>query len=243
MIDKYDVAVVGGGISGMVCASYLARMGKRVLVVEQNHQTGGNMGGFSRRGYYFDGGDQSFESLGVVFPILREIGAYSRQEWTKVRYRMISKDFDFHVDSLEEVVGALRQAFPNEPGIQAVFEEVGEVARFLEQHCDAWKFPLLQDFSLGRLLGLMMWLPKLRRWLTYSYRVKVCREIKDPSLRNWFSGIGYYRMPYLFFAGFWHIWMKDYWIRSGECRASTIVWPIFLLPLGALSDAVHRSSG
>jgi phytoene dehydrogenase-like protein len=69
--DHYDVLIVGAGLSGLICANYLARAGKRVLLLEQNHQPGGNMSGFRRRGFYFDAGDQSFESLGIVFPILR----------------------------------------------------------------------------------------------------------------------------------------------------------------------------
>lgn len=214
-MDRYDVAVVGGGIAGMICASYLSRFGKRVVVLEQNHHTGGNMSGFSRKGYYFDGGDQSFESLGLVFPILQELGVYDAQEWQKLRYRMVSKDFDFFVDSIDDVQEALCAAFPKEPGLSTLFDEVRQVSRFLDQHCDAWSFPLIQDFSLGKALRFLTWLPRLRKWLTFTYREKACSAIRDPSLRNWLTSIGYYRMPYIFFAGFWHIWMKDYWYPKG----------------------------
>lgn len=37
----YDVIVIGGGHNGLVAAAYLAREGKRVLVLEKNHQPGG----------------------------------------------------------------------------------------------------------------------------------------------------------------------------------------------------------
>ncbi|MGH2536793.1 MAG: phytoene desaturase family protein [Candidatus Promineifilaceae bacterium] len=37
----YDAIVVGGGHNGLVCAAYLARAGKRTLVLEQRHVVGG----------------------------------------------------------------------------------------------------------------------------------------------------------------------------------------------------------
>jgi phytoene dehydrogenase-like protein len=41
MPRKYDVIVIGGGHNGLVNAAYLARQGKKVLVLEQRHVLGG----------------------------------------------------------------------------------------------------------------------------------------------------------------------------------------------------------
>ena len=41
MTGTYDVVVVGGGHNGLVCAAYLAKAGKKVLVVERRHLVGG----------------------------------------------------------------------------------------------------------------------------------------------------------------------------------------------------------
>ena len=215
----YDVVVVGAGISGLVCANFLARDGKRVLLLEQNHQAGGNMSGFRRRGYYFDGGDQSFESLGIVFPILRELGLYDPNDWIKADFRMVSEDFDFTIDSVETVQEALATAFPNETGIKDVFREVKEVSKFLSANYTPDSFPLLDRYSVPRLALYANMLTRLLRWTTYAYREKALSVIKDDALRRWFTQIGYFRMPYLFFAGFWHIWAYDYWYPKGGMQA------------------------
>ncbi|MCX7786171.1 MAG: NAD(P)/FAD-dependent oxidoreductase [Spirochaetes bacterium] len=211
----FDVVVIGAGLGGMVAANYLASLGMKTLVVEQSHHTGGNMSGFSRKGYYFDGGDQSFESLGIVFPILAELDVYDQIGWTKCRFRMKSPDFDFFIDSFDQVEEALQAAFPEESGIRPLFRIIREVSKFIEAHCTPWEFPLIHQYSLKHLMRLLPYLSKLQKWIKFSYREKVCSLIRNPELRNWFTHIGYYRMPFLFFAGFWHLWLKDYWYPQG----------------------------
>src|SRR4249919_1929523 len=41
MTERYDVVVVGGGHNGLTCAGYLAKAGKRVLVLEAREVVGG----------------------------------------------------------------------------------------------------------------------------------------------------------------------------------------------------------
>src|SRR4029079_693325 len=40
-VQRWDVIVVGGGHNGLTCAAYLARAGKRVLVLESRPRIGG----------------------------------------------------------------------------------------------------------------------------------------------------------------------------------------------------------
>ena len=83
---KYDVIVVGAGTAGLFCANFLARYGKKTLLLEHNHQPGGLTGGFWRRKFYFDAGDQSFESGGIMIPLLKNLGLYRPGDWEFADY-------------------------------------------------------------------------------------------------------------------------------------------------------------
>ena len=41
MANQYDVVIIGGGHNGLVAAAYLARAGRRVLVLERRELVGG----------------------------------------------------------------------------------------------------------------------------------------------------------------------------------------------------------
>lgn len=60
----YDAIVIGAGVSGLMCANILSRMGARVLVLEKEPRTGGMLQGFSRGGTAFDTGLHYVGGLG-----------------------------------------------------------------------------------------------------------------------------------------------------------------------------------
>ena len=41
MAKQYDAIIIGGGHNGLTCAAYLAKAGKKVLVLERRHVLGG----------------------------------------------------------------------------------------------------------------------------------------------------------------------------------------------------------
>ncbi|MEZ4449108.1 MAG: NAD(P)/FAD-dependent oxidoreductase [Nannocystaceae bacterium] len=54
--DRWDAIVIGSGMGGMTCAALLARLGQRVLVLEQHYVAGGFTHTFKRPGYVWDVG-------------------------------------------------------------------------------------------------------------------------------------------------------------------------------------------
>ena len=75
MAEKYDVAIIGAGIGGLVCGCYLAKAGLKVIIVEQHNKPGGYCTSFERQGYRFDVGVHYFGGInnGLMGRILDEL--------------------------------------------------------------------------------------------------------------------------------------------------------------------------
>ena len=52
---RYDVVVIGAGLSGLTAACLLAKRGLRVTVVDKNYEPGGSCGIFKRNNIIFGG--------------------------------------------------------------------------------------------------------------------------------------------------------------------------------------------
>ncbi len=53
MKEKYDVVIIGGGISGLTCAAWLSRKGLEVLLIEKNDRVGGLCSTFKKGEFLF----------------------------------------------------------------------------------------------------------------------------------------------------------------------------------------------
>ena len=216
---KYDVIVVGGGISGLICANYLARGGKKVLLLEQSHQAGGCMSGFWRQGFYFDGGDQSFESAGVFFPMLKELGVYDLHRWERADYRVKTNDYDFVVTNIGEAERVMCEAYPEETGLRSVFGEIQKVSEFMDWMGDPWHIKILDNPTPATIMKFLRLLPELKKWNTIQYKEEVVKAVKRDDIRHWLANTGYYGMNFMSFAGFWHMWVYDYWYPAEGIQA------------------------
>lgn len=51
---EYDSIIIGSGVGGLVCGAFLAKSGKKVLILEQHNMPGGYCTSFKRKGFIFD---------------------------------------------------------------------------------------------------------------------------------------------------------------------------------------------
>ena len=56
MKNKYDIIIIGSGISGLCCGALLSMEGKKVLIVEKHFKFGGYTHTFKRKGFEWDVG-------------------------------------------------------------------------------------------------------------------------------------------------------------------------------------------
>ena len=72
-MQNYESIIIGAGIGGLVCGTYLAKAGLKTLIVEKHDKVGGYCTSFKRKGYRFDSAVHSLRGLregnqlGIVF--------------------------------------------------------------------------------------------------------------------------------------------------------------------------------
>lgn len=74
MTRNVQVLVVGGGISGLVCAYALRKAGVEVLLVEASARPGGVINSLQRDGYLLERGPQSFSGTSQLRTLCAELG-------------------------------------------------------------------------------------------------------------------------------------------------------------------------
>lgn len=94
--QKYDVAIIGGGIGGLAAAALLSKDGYRTVVMEKMPQVGGRFSNIDYKGFKLTTGALVIETGGVIEQTFHEVGAeFDVQPTTDYRYRVAGHDYEF----------------------------------------------------------------------------------------------------------------------------------------------------
>jgi phytoene dehydrogenase-like protein len=74
--QKWDVAIIGGGLAGLTAAIFLAKAGKKVLVLEKAKNLGGRAITEEKSGCFFNLGPHALYKKGMGMKILNELGVF-----------------------------------------------------------------------------------------------------------------------------------------------------------------------
>ncbi len=78
MSEKFDTAIIGGGLAGLTCAALLAKAGLRVVLFEKNNRLGGYAVSYSVKGHRFDIAIQALGGCskdGAIFKLISDLEA------------------------------------------------------------------------------------------------------------------------------------------------------------------------
>jgi phytoene dehydrogenase-like protein len=244
-----DAIVIGAGIAGLVAATELTARGHEVLVVEHGHQAGGLMAGMWRRGFHFDVGCQSFEDMGILFPLLEAYGLSDLATFRRARYRLVMPGLDATVQSLPQIRGEFQRAFPESAAaFGRVFDLHERTSELIRRLFAPGRVPYVDDASPRSLLGwalaalapeaggagaILTRLRDLRTWMLEDFARWYERELPPSTARDLLSRCGYSRMNVFVASAFWHLWAHDYWYPEGGLQAFFQRWVARLEARGA----------
>ena len=160
MKHDYEVAIVGGGHNALVAACYLARAGKRVVLLEKNLE----FGGATKSVYAFEGVDAKlsrYSYLVALFPdqikqeldldfetLSRTISSYTPSGNTGI---LINRNFD--AESRESIT-AFTSSDEESSAWERFYRRIGEVAEVL---APTMLEPLKDEAEIKALIGNELW--------------------------------------------------------------------------------------
>lgn len=180
--SNYDIAIIGSGLSGLICGYILSKEGYKVVLLEKNKQVGGCLQTFVRDKRIFDvgvhyiGGLAKGQSLHQYFTYLGIMNQLKLEQLDPNAFDVISfeqgKSYAL-AQGWEQFVAQLAAHFPQEQtGLKAYQKAVREL-------CD--QFPLYN-------LEIDKPYPKDLSHLGINAQAKIASLIQDPTLQAVLGG-------------------------------------------------------
>jgi all-trans-retinol 13,14-reductase len=152
---EYDFVIIGSGLGGLECAYILAEEGHSVVVLEKNHQIGGNLQVFSRDKSIFDTGVHYIGSLNEgenLDQFFKYFGMRDSLKWKRMDedcfdlIRINGKEFK-HAQGYDNFIETLAADFPEER--EAIVKYCDEIKSL----CDNFPLYNLKSMTKDNLFG------------------------------------------------------------------------------------------
>lgn len=181
----WDAIVIGTGIGGMTTAATLAKVGKKVLLLEQHYVPGGYTHVFRRKGYIWDVG---VHIVGQMTPKAMPGRLLNWLTDDRLAWEFVGDVYDefrypddvtvpFHSDPAT-FKQTLKDMFPSESeGIDGYFDEIKETARIFQRYFMCRAFPP----ALAKLAEPLL-LKQVKEKVSYTAEEMAQRYLKDPKL-------------------------------------------------------------
>ena len=226
----YDTIVVGGGVAGLTAATYLARAGKKVLLIEKNKECGGLVNTFVHNGFHFDAGVRALLDAGIIFTMLKDLNID-----LQVQKSMVSLGIEneiLHIKdltSLLEYRDFLKKFFPESAH---EIDEIIRIIRKIMKHMDVLygiENPVFKDLKRDPgfiFKKILPWFPRFLITVRKINRMNTPVEeyleaiVKDPSLRDMISQHFFRNTPSFFALSYFSLYLDYFYPRGGVGRLS-----------------------
>jgi phytoene desaturase len=208
--EKFDIVVIGAGLGGLSSAAYLAKAGKKVLVLEHNPVPGGYAQEFRRGKYRFEAALHAMDGVGPggwTYPILKDLDLLDKIQFHRLdpvyTARYPEHEIVAYADPLEYEAELIRH-FPQErDGIRtamaAMIEVYWSVRRYISDGENNCRPPVAE---------VPIIYPKMLPAMTMSLDDFLAQFIQDKKLRAVFATL----WPYL-------------GLPSSQLNAATFIFP------------------
>jgi phytoene dehydrogenase-like protein len=222
--NRYHTIIAGGGIAGLTAAAYLARAGRKTLLIEKNSECGGLVNSFRRDGFVFDAGVRALEDAGIIMPMLAELGI--TLEVVKSPVSVGIGDDILNIENLESLncySDLLKKIYPESSN---EIDEIIRVIRKVMKDMDVLygiENPVFKDLKRDRQFlfkKLLPWLPKFLFTIGSINRMNQPVElylekiISDRSLRDIISQHFFRNTPTFFALSYFSLYL-DYFYPVG----------------------------
>ena len=197
-MEKFDVVIIGAGLGGLSAAGYLAKAGKKVLVLEHHTVPGGYAHEFRRGKYRFEVALHAMDGAapgGWSYPILKDLEVFDQ-----VHFHRIDPFYTVQFPKQKVVAYAdlmmyeaeLVKHFPHEcDGIHKIFADM------VETYWQVRRFDAEGQFGIRPPLEKVPSLyPKMLATMSMSLEEYMNQFIQDGELKTVFTTLwGYYGLP------------------------------------------------